>query len=222
MSGSITPSLADIIQHAIYAGAAAGAQASGRPHQVYRPTDALNPVQPGSLVATLPAAFSGDLSYGFKAAKDYADATWSCVVDGNQTRPGDVLMGASTWFIASQEPLLPILAVRCNAVASLSRPSKAGRGGGRQAYGGDTERTETALMAGWPCSLLQGTKGERGDVQLPGDVRMPWFNVIMPAMAGVELLTDDVLTDGLGHRYKVSSAELTAMGWRLTVMLAEA
>lgn len=116
MSGSI----ADVVQAAIYAGAAAGAQASGRPYAVYRPIDALASIGPDNLVTTLPAAFSAELRYGVESAHEYNKPTWSCVIGGNQTRPGDILVGQNAnWFIVSMEPLLPVIAVRCNAIVTI-------------------------------------------------------------------------------------------------------
>ena len=218
MSGS----LADVIQQAIYAGAAAGAQASGRPHQVYRPTDALAPIGPDSLVATLPAAFSADLRYGFKSAHEYTKPTWSCVIDGNQTKPGDILVGANaTWFLASMEPLLPIVAVRCDAIVTISRPTSS-RGIGALPPGGDVVAQEVAIMSGWPASVLQGTKGEKDDSGLPDDTRAPWVAIMMPAMPGVDVLTDDVISDDQGRRFTISGCERTYMGYRLTAAYAGA
>lgn len=220
MSGSQT--LADVIQQAIYAGAAAGAQASGQPHQVYRPIDAMSPVNPDSLVATLPAAFSADLRYGFKSAHDYTKPTWSCAIDGRVTRPGDILVGPSaTWFIASMEPLLPILVVRCSGTVSIARPT-ATSGIGVLPPGGDVVAEEVVVMAGWPASILQGTKGEKADSGLPDDTRAPWAAILMPQFAGVEIRTDDVLTDDQGRRYILSGCERTYLGWRLTAAYAGA
>ncbi len=208
------------IQSLVNRGYALSAQRVGLPHNQFRPSGPGNPLVPANLVQTLPAAFSAD-NYAFRRPQAYATPVWTALVDGSQTQVGDYLVGAATWFVAAQDPLLPIEVVQCNATGSFVRPSAAGRGGGRQGYGGDVKSTEASLLTAWPMALLQGTKGERGDVPLPGDVRMPWFTAFLPSVGGVELLTDDILLDGDGHRYKLSSTEKSPRGWRLTLMLAE-
>ena len=92
---------------------------------------------------------------------------------------------------------------------------------GQIGYGGDTPQTEALLMQNWPASVLQGTKGEQNDAKLPGDVRTPWWAILMPDYNGILLRTSDILKDELGRRYIISSAELTDMGWRLTAMQAQ-
>lgn len=213
MSGSI--------QDSIYLGYAAAAGALGQPHQLFRPVGSTGPTAPERLVASLPATFSPDNSK-YRQASGYGKPVWTVLVDGRLTRVGDYLVGPSgTFFVSAMESLLPIQAIQCNANGDFKRPSAAGRGGGKQRYGGDVAATETDLMTGWPIAFTQGTKGEQGDVKLPGDVRQPWFAVLVPAVPGLEIQTDDVLLVG-EHRYKISSTELSDKGWRLTAMLAEA
>jgi len=48
------------------------------------------------------------------------------------------------------------------------------------AWPGDITADETALITGWPASIVQGTKGEKGEVNIPGDIRLSWFNIILP------------------------------------------
>jgi hypothetical protein len=78
------------------------------------------------------------------------------------------------------------MCVRCNRVASFARPnpnppstpaystspdgSRVVPGAGF--HGGDVPSQETPLATSWPISQLQGTKGEKGTTNLPGDVRM--------------------------------------------------
>ena len=44
--------------------------------------------------------------------------------------------------------------------------------------------------------------------------------MLLPAFPGVVLLPADLMTDDLGRSAVVSAAELTALGWRLTVKQA--
>ena len=76
-------------------------------------------------------------------------------------------------------------------------------------------------MTQWPALIDIGTKGEKGDTNLPGDVRLGWYRVLLPNCPGSTIEAFDVINDNLDRRYKVSSVELTELGWRLTAMLAQ-
>lgn len=217
----MSQSLEAAIQAAIFEGYALAAGVVGLTFSQYRPTSAANPICARNFLTSLPAAFSVD-NYAFKKPPTYGKPERQALIDGSQTQVGDCLVGARTYFIAAMDPLEPISAVECNHVVNILRPPATGRGGGLQPYGGATESTETPILTAWPASVLNGTKVERGDIGLPDDVRQPWVAVLVPAIVGTEILTDDVMTTDLGDRYKVSSAELTSRGWRLTAMLAEA
>jgi hypothetical protein len=88
-------------------------------------------------------------------------------------------------------------------------------------YEGNTPDTQTPLATGWYASVLQGTKGEKNEVGLPGDVRNPWWLILLPQIPGVTLRTSDLVSDDIGRRYVISSAELTDLGWRLTAQQAQ-
>jgi hypothetical protein len=174
--------------------------------------------QPGNLLFSLPVSLNAeDMKYG--KPNKYGKPTWYALVDGTDLEVGDYFVGpGGVFFIAALQSLLPILVVECNRTVSIFRPQEqAGLGLG--AYGGNTAATETLLFAGRPCSILQGTKGEKTESNLPGDVRAPWWNILMP-YAGVNLTTDDVIVDDLGLRYVLSSVELSDLGFRITAMTA--
>ena len=196
----------------------------GLPFSVYRPTGPADPIGPATMLTVLPAAFSAD-DYRFRRPQGYAKPLWTALVDGGTTQPGDYLVevaalpgqGIRTFFIAAQQQLLPIIAIECNAVLSFSRPGPAAtEGSGADGYGDASP--PMSLITGWPASLVAGTKGEKSDDGLPRDTRQPWYSVLLPPSQTVELQTDDQVTDQDGLRYLVSSAELTPLGWRLTVM----
>jgi hypothetical protein len=206
------------VQAKIWHGYAKAAQKIGLTFAHYRPQMASDPISVPNMLPALPASFSPDGTY--KKPSGYAKPVWQCVADGSQIAVGDYLVGGSTYFIAAVQPLLPILAVECNRTLTLSRPASAdfvGSGG----YSGNTKATEVTLMDAWPASVLQGTKGEKNDVSLPGDTRNPWWVVLMPQFSGTVIESGDFLTDDLNRRYVVSSAELTDLGWRLTAQQAE-
>ena len=56
--------------------------------------------------------------------------------------------------------------------------------------------------------------------ELPSDTSVPYWTVLLPAFPGVVLLPADLMTDDLGRNAVVSAAELTGLGWRLTVKQA--
>lgn len=204
------------LQGKIYQGYAKAAIRLGLPFAQYRPTQAVLPLSQPPLNPALLASFNAkDMKYG--KAQDYAKATWYCLADGTQLQAGDYLVGAQrTFFIAAMQPLLPILAVDCNRTINVTRPQLQTQVGGVTNYEGTTAANETPLMTGWPASILQGTKGERGETTLPGDVRNAWWIILFPSIEGVTLRSGDIITDDIVRRYIISSAELTELGWRLT------
>ncbi|TCG09356.1 hypothetical protein BZM27_06025 [Paraburkholderia steynii] len=207
------------LQAKVWKGYSLAAKRIGPAYNLFRPIAAINPFSNGP-IATLNASFNAeDMTYG--RPNKYGKPTWFALVDGSQTQVGDYLSNNDqTFFIAAMQPILPILAVDCNRTINVLRPQQQS-GFGAQPYGGDTAAGETALMTGWPASVLQGTKGEKNEVNLPGDVRNPWWQILMPAFPGVVIGTADILTDDLQRRYSVSSAEATDLGWRITAMQAQ-
>jgi hypothetical protein len=77
-------------------------------------------------------------------------------------------------------------------------------------------------MAGWPASILRGGRGEGGMAKLPDDLKASGWDILMPAWAGLELVTSDIVADDLGRRFGIEAAELTPLGWRLTALQLEA
>jgi hypothetical protein len=206
------------LQLKVYEGYAKAAVRLGMPFAQYRPSGATNPTQGAPLNASLLASFNAkDMAYG--KAQDYGKATWYCLADGTQLAVFDYLIGAQqTFYIAAMQPLLPILAVQCNTTISVTRPQLQTNVGGITDYEGTTAANETPLMTGFPASVLQGSKGEKGEVVLPGDVRNAWWIVLFP-YAGVTLRAGDIIYDSpLNRRYIISSAELTDLGYRLTAI----
>lgn len=191
------------------------ARRTGTMHAFSRPADPLNPYGAAPYQSQM-AIFNQD--YRFSKPNKYGVAQWYGMFDGLQCQPGDLINGdAGSFFIAAMQNCLPILCVQCNRTVSVLRAQQ-GNQSGLAGWGGDSGDVETTLMAGWPASILQGTKGEKNDVGLPMDVRTPWFAILLPAYSGIILRTSDIVTDEIGGRYVISSAELTDLGWRLTAM----
>lgn len=212
-----------LLQAKLYAGYAKAAQRVGQACQQYRPLTATSQaIAPGNLLQSLLASFNPqDMTYG--KAQVHGKAAWFCLADGTQLAPSDYLVrpDGRAFFIAAMQPLLPILAIECNRVVSVFRPHQQ-TAVGAVGYGGETTASQTPLVTQFPASVLQGSKGEKSLVNLPGDVRSPWWVVLLPNLPGATYLrTDDVMTDELGRRYKLSSCEQTELGWRISATEAE-
>lgn len=206
------------LQAKIYIGYGKAAKRIGFDYQQFRATSVNNPLTSTAL-QTLPASFTTNFSYA--APNKYGQATWLGLFDARTFAVGDFLVGhQGTFFIAAMQDTLPIYCVQTNRVVSVLRVGM-DAGVGLGGWAGDTPASEVTLMQGWPASVLQGTKGETNDVKLPGDVKTPWWAILMPAYPGVVFRTSDIIRDELGRKYVISSAELTDMGWRITAMQAQ-
>jgi len=204
------------VQDKIYAGYGQAATRIGETASIYRPTNALSPI--GTAIGTILAAF--DQRGRFENPNKYGQNIWYGLFDGCETQVGDYLIcDAGTFFIAAQQHILPILCVSCNRTVSVYELSGSADVGA-QSY--NDAKALTAIMTGWPCSILQGTKGETNPVHLPDDVKMPWWSILLPLFTGVTIQTTDIIIDDLGRRYAVSSPELTDLGWRISAGLVGA
>lgn len=208
------------IQSKINFGYGKAATYLGASYQQYRPTSPTNPIAPNALVGSIMADFDINPGFTYKAPTTYGKAIYYGLFDGTNAQIGDYLIGPRTFFIANMEPERPPMCVWCNRTAGFFRPRASPVGPGY--YSGDRRGGgEQQLLAGWPISELQGIRGEKGPSNLPGDTRMPWGIVLLPAISGVTLEANDRMNDDIGRWWTVSSVELTAMGWRLTAILAD-
>jgi hypothetical protein len=146
---------------------------------------------------------------------------WYGAFDTTNICIGDYIVDETegTFFVGALDKFRVARLVSCNHTVSLYRPQNPVPGDGF--YGGDRVRDELLLSTEVPASIIQGTKGEVGETKLPGDTRLPWFSVLLPA-GFVQIRTGDILVDEqpIPARYTVSSIELTSMGWRLSAALA--
>ncbi|HEX3350138.1 MAG TPA: hypothetical protein VHS58_18770 [Acetobacteraceae bacterium] len=182
----------------------------------YRPRGVSKPLARINRFIKLPAVFTRP---GGRASLGYGEPVWAGVFDAAYTKPGDYLVRAGdnvTWFVAAQEKLLPVVCVRTNRVVGFARPG-APSAAGVNSYGGVSAATAVLLCAGWPASVL--TSGTRGvdSAQLPADGKPGAWTVLLPTIAGVVFAPGDLMTDDLGRTGVISTAELSALGWRLLV-----
>jgi hypothetical protein len=207
------------IQDRIRWGLNVAARVSGATADAYRPSSVSDPLAPENRFLRLHALFSG-MHGSFERPNHYGMSLVHGIFDAAYTRAGDYLVqGGAVWFIASQEPLLPVLCVRCNRVVVFSRSVTSGTAGVAE-YGGVTAASTTSLLKAWPASVLGAAGNGEPQADLPSDNTVPYWTVLLPAFPGVILLPTDLMSDDLGRNATVSAAELTELGWRLTVKQA--
>ena len=193
----------------------------GSPYQQYRPATANNPIASGNLLGTIPAWITADEDGRGRKPNNYGKPVWYGMFDPTTTAVGDFLTGPlGTFFIAGLDVPMPLQLVQCNRTVSIANPANLASYGPQSTYGADQRATEIIVATAWPASVLQGTKAHAGDTRLPGDTEMAWASVLLPMIPGLSIRNDMILTDDLGQRRIVSSAEQTTLGWRLTTLLA--
>ncbi|VVQ19939.1 hypothetical protein [Pseudomonas fluorescens] len=207
------------LQSKIYIGYGKAAKRIGFDYQQFRATSSSYPLSTTAL-QTLPVSFTTNFKYS--APNKYGKADWLGLFDAREFAVGDYLVGRQgTFFVAAMQDTLPIYCVQTNRVVSVLRVSQDAPVGLGSWAGDKRATTEVAFMQGWPASIIQGTKGETNEAKLPGDVKTPWWAILMPAWPGLILRTSDIIRDDLDRKYVISSAELTDMGWRITAMQAQ-
>lgn len=203
----------------VHRGLNAAARAVGADTDAYRPSGASDPLAPTNRFLRLRVAFTAH-DGRFAHPNAYGEALCYGILDAAYTRPGDYLTQAEgVWFIAAQERLLPVLCVRTNRVVSFFR-AEAPSGAGVNPYGGATTAKSRPLLTSWPASVLGVASRGHPTADLPSDASVPYWTVLLPAVPGVVLLPSDRMTDDLGRFAVVSAAELTELGWRVTVKQA--
>lgn len=205
------------LQARIYAGRAKAAARIGLACTQYRPLTATAPL--GNQVGTLLAAFNaGDSAY--RQPNKPGDPLWYADLDGRLTQPGDYLVRQSdgnVWYIAGQQPLLPIMAIECNRSVRVTRV-KTPTGVGVQGYNGVSAAAEQAVLgtpsALWPASILFGGKQDAATLT-PASAKRAGWRILLPPSVPVPLAAGDFITDDLGRRFVLDGAEQTDTGWRI-------
>jgi hypothetical protein len=219
-----------LLQDLIRRGLGRAAIAVGEWCDAYRPSGTADPIADENRFMRMPVSFTSHL--GANEATSYGQPTWLGVFDAAYTRPGDYLVrrddagyapsGAASggvWFIASQQPLLPVLCVRATRIVGFTRPASPGSAG-MNGYGGTSLSTATPLASGWPASVLTGRGAGMDKAPLPSDPTPGTWSVLLPGIAGVVLRPGDLMNDDIGRTGVVSAAELSDLGWRLLVRQA--
>jgi hypothetical protein len=203
------------IQSLIDQGLGYGADVLGEVCDWRRPRRAINPIDEAARMGTLKSWFDPSFQFTGKAPSMYGKPVFGALLNRAPCRVGDYLTAPSgTYFLAAIQPLLPTAAVACNAVATVLRAA-GNVTAGAQPYGGRTNATDVVLMQGWPCSALTGGKQEAGRADLPGDVTMKGYTILMPIWPGVVIRTSDRISLDSGVMVTVAQAEGTDLGWRI-------
>jgi hypothetical protein len=207
------------LQDRVYRGLNAAARAVGTDTDAYRPSRLSEPLDRRNRFLRLRAAFTAR-DARFTHPNAYGDALWYGIFDAAYTRPGDYLVQADkVWFIAAQQHLLPVLCVQTNRIVSFSRPVAPARTG-INAYGGAVTATNEMILTNWPASVIGVAGRGHPSADLPSDSSIPYWTVLLPAITGVVLLPADLMMDDLGRNAVVAGAELSDLGWRITVKQA--
>ena len=189
----------------------------GKPYAQYRPNGSGNPISINNLVASVNVYLTTDPNLMGKTQLQFGKAVWYGAFDRATINVGDYLIGPiGTFFVSATTYPGATSLVQCNHKLTLTRLPETVTPGAQSSYGGDVLAQEQTILSAWPVSMLiAGTKATPGTMQLPNDGKMGTIQAILPASVPVALFYNDILTDENGDRYSVSSAELSALGWRL-------
>lgn len=207
------------LQDRLYLGLGISARLVGQFADAFRPAGVDNPLSSQNRFLRLPATF---ISSGGDEGRtnSYGNALWQGIFDASYTRVSDYLVTpAGTFFVASQDHLLPILCVRTNRTICIMHPSMQ-TNIANNTYGGYTSGRSTTLMNHWPASVLGENKSSHSAADLPTDQLIPYWNVLVPSVLGVVLSTGDIITDDLGRTGMINGSELTNLGWRISAKMA--
>jgi hypothetical protein len=207
------------LQDRLYLGLGRSARHAGQTTDAFRPRGPSRPLDKQNRFLRLPATFVST-SGSNRQTNAYGDVLWHGIFDASYTQTGDYLVQeAGTFFVASQVPLLPVLCVKTNRVVSVVQPNLQTSTAGN-AYGGYTSGGSVTLIEGWPASVLGETRSNASTTGLPTDLTVPYWNILLPAVADVVLSLGDLVIDDLSQTAVISSSELTDLGWRINARMA--
>lgn len=206
---------AQLLERKIFEGRAQVARRIGFTCNIFRPLAGFPPLK--NLTATVKVALNAADNF-YKRPALFGKAVWYADFNGCVSRPGDYvvrLKDGAIWFIAAEQPLLPIVAIDCQRSVSLARQASLS-GVGAVGYSGVIAPTMILGVGGlWPASILM-EGGAGAGPGLPGDATEAGWKILLPVSIPLTIEASDILTDDLGRRFEVLAAELTDLGWRLS------
>ena len=207
------------LQDRLYWGLGLSARHIGQSADAFRPKGPFAPLDKQNRFLRLPVAFVSAKGNG-ASTNVYGEALWHGVFDASYTRSGDYLiLETGNFFVASQAPLLPVLCVKANRIITIVRPNMQ-TNTASNAYGGYTSGGSATLIEGWPASVLGESRSSASVTDLPTDQAVPYWNVLLPAIAHVILSPGDLVTDDLNRTAVIAGSELTDLGWRISAKMA--
>lgn len=155
------------IQKKLYNAYGKIANVIGTDFDIYRPAELNNPIVDSNFMTTQKVSFSKDEKYKKPASEGLS--IWNCWTNGNlealfDIQQGDMLYSqekGTTYYIASAEPLLPILAIRAPNRISVSNSSTYGDSG--TGYG----PTATVEASSVPCYIMQPSSSDQSAGYVP-------------------------------------------------------
>ena len=207
------------LQDRLYYGLGITARRTGDLTDAFRPNGPIQPLDKSNRFLRLAASFLA-MEGGAGRANGYGLALWQGLFDAAYTRPGDYLVQKQRiFFVAAQQPLLPVLCIQTNRVISVSRPSLQTSPAGNP-YGGYIDSRTSILMDEWPASMLAANERGSPATGLPTDLPNPHMAILLPSSPGVILSPGDLISDDLGRSAVIVGSELSHLGWRLSAKLA--
>jgi len=209
------------LQDRLYFGAGRAAARIGLPCDLYRPSGPHHPTAPAHRRLQLNVIF---LPPGGRVRRPVpaTDPLWEAALDAAHTKPGDILIRKSdgaVFFIAAQQPLLPVLCVHAPRRVTIARPASASFAG-LNLYGGAVTATDTILARDWPASILAAGSQGTGLANIEAELNPGTWQVLLPPSLHLALLTSDTITDDQGRIGVIATIETTEIGARLTVKQA--
>jgi len=209
------------LQDRLYRASGRTAALIGASCDLLRPHGPDFPLTETNRLLRLPAAF---VPLGGKLHRPVtqSDPLWEGLFDAAYTKPGDILRrrtDGAVFFIAAQQPLLPVLCVHAPRLVSITRPA-APNSAGLNLYGGTITATDTVLAQGWPASILTDGRSGTGLANIEAEITPGAWQVLLPPSLHLALRTTDRLTDDQGRTGIIATIESTDLGTRLTAMQA--
>ncbi len=216
------------IQQKIYYGYAKAALKLGASFNLYRATSMVNPIISGNLIGQIMA--STNVSWNYMKANKYTNAVWQICIDAQLSsaplnaqvfdyivpinNPDGYISDNSTYFMISEQYLLPMQAVKCNDVISIIRPSQTA-GPGNVGYVGYLPSTSLTIAEGLPASILEFRRGETADMKLPTDSTEPLWKILIPNIGQTQIDVGDIVINQTTENFVINSNELTELGWNI-------
>jgi hypothetical protein len=211
------------LQDRIYSASGRAAARIGLPCDLYRPTGPDHPTHQSNFRLRLNVIFL-PLGGHTRRPAPAANPLWEAALDAAYTKPGDILLRRTDreiYFIAAQQPLLPVLCVRSPHRITIKRPASASYPG-VNIYGGTVAALETIIAKDWPAAILAAGGQSTGLASLPAELNPGMWQVLLPSSLDIALLPTDIVTDDRGRAGVIASIETTEYGSRLTVKQASA